>query len=478
MTSTMNTSHPESQAIDSLIASDTSSALRLDSRRGRLPFSSPMRVITAIVAVGLVALLVAIIKTGVEEEVAIRPVTAAAVRLPATLDERIRTLDEAVRENPNDASSWSALASAHIRRVYETGDPSSYAAAQQATTKTRELSRDAPESLLLAANLALSQHRFTEAFDLATRVQIEQPNRAAVLIPLIDATVETGRYREAAELIDQLMDLRPSVAARSRRSYLRQLNGDVEGAVADMRQAVQAAPTGSIDQAVALGYLGDVELERGDQKSAQRAYDRALAIQPRLPQALLGRATLDVAQGDILAATNRLEKLIEVTPIPGAIAMRAEIARKQGDNEAIAMYDELLDATVKLYQAGGSVLDSEFALALADRSDPSAVDVAQRAYAERHTIFTADALAWALYRSGRAAEAQPYAKEAVATKPLSGAVHAHAALVFAKVGDIERARESLVLARRNSGLMFPLPSLLAAIAPKINNAPEIAEPSK
>jgi tetratricopeptide (TPR) repeat protein len=470
MTSTMNSDVSESSTIgtatDIAIDIDSSSAQQSGHRRGPTPRLSPRSLalfVSALFIAGAGVLMASRSSTDNEQPADVR---AAVPALLATLDGRINLLEREVRQSPQDGNAWINLASAHIRKVYETGDPSSYSAAQLASAKARTLLRDSPESLLVSANLALSQHRFGEALDLADRVHTQQPNRSAVLIPLIDATIETGNYGGAAAYVDQLMQLRPSVAALSRSSYLRQLRGDIAGAASDMRQAVQAAPVASLDRAVALGYLGDVQLESGDLRSAQRAYDQALATHPRLPHAVLGRASVDMALGLTDAAAQRLDELIGQIPLPGAIAMRAEIARSVNDTKGAAANDELLDATVKLYEASGSVLDSEFALALADRGDPAAakmaVTVAQRAYKERQTIFTADALAWSLFRAERFADAIPYANEAIATSASVAMIHAHAALIFAAAdsGDAISAQREVRLAERNPALLFPLPRLL------------------
>jgi tetratricopeptide (TPR) repeat protein len=476
MTSTMNADVSESPTIenasDDAIDIDSSLAQQSGHRRGPTPLR-PRATVAVFISALFIAGVVAVINRTSNDDgrAAVVPATVPATVLgvgPATLDGRIRSLEREVRLSPQDGNAWMNLAAVHIRKVYETGDPSSYSAAQLASTKARTLLRDSPESLLVAANLALSQHRFREALDLTDRVHAQQPNRAAVLIPLIDASVETGNYVDAATYMDQLMQLRPSVAALSRSSYLRQLRGDITGAAADMRQAIQAAPDASLDRAVALGYLGDVKLESGDLRNAQRAYDQALAIRPRLPHAVIGRASVDAALGLTDAAAKRLDELIGQVPLPGAIALRAEIARSVNDTKSASASDELLDATVKLYEASGSVLDSEFALALADRGDPLAVKmavaVAQRAYKERRTIFTSDAMAWSLFRAGRFTEALPYANEAIATDASVAMVHAHAALVFAAAGDAAGTQREFRLARQNPALLFPLSRLLDDLA--------------
>ena len=58
-------------------------------------------------------------------------------------------------------------------------------------------------------------------------------------------------------------------------------------------------------------------------------------------------------------------------------------------------------------------------------------------------------MAWALLAAGRPAEAVPYAKQAIASRPAVASVHFHAAAVFAAVGSIAAARAEMTAAARN-----------------------------
>jgi tetratricopeptide (TPR) repeat protein len=394
--------------------------------------------------------------------------------LDAGLDAKIEALRDEVQRDPQNGTLLLTLGTQHLRKALQTGDPRSSASAGAAIDKARKLLNDSPDLLLAAANLALSQHRFLDARALAERVHGLTPNRVEAIIPLIDANIETGRYDQASLLLEKAMLLRPSVAALSRRSYFRQLHGDLSGSEADMRQAVQAAANGSLDQAAALGYLGDVQMERGRIPQAMRAYDRALTIEPKMPHAVIGRARIDLLRDDVRAAANRLDALIAATPNPAAIALRAEIARTVGDGASAKANDALLDATVKLSEASGSVIDSEFSVMLADRGDATrAVDIARKAYRERQTMFTADALAWSLHQAGKSTEALSFAQEAIATNPSIGTIRAHAALVFDATGDRVLARREARLGLASEGIGIPLRGRLKTLLTGTNvDAPE------
>ena len=58
---------------------------------------------------------------------------------------------------------------------------------------------------------------------------------------VVDASNELGRYDEAAEATQHMVDVRPNLASLSRVSYARELHGDLDGAIAAMSQAVTAA---------------------------------------------------------------------------------------------------------------------------------------------------------------------------------------------------------------------------------------------
>jgi hypothetical protein len=112
-------------------------------------------------------------------------------------------------------------------------------------------------------------------------------------------------------------------------------------------------------------------------------------------------------------------------------------------DEAARSFD-LVRAADSLLEASGSVVDLEAALFASDHGDPATgVRLAQRAYDARRTVFTADALAWALVRAGRGAEAVPFVAESLALSTASPALRFHAAVVYDSVGDAARAADQL-----------------------------------
>jgi tetratricopeptide (TPR) repeat protein len=398
--------------------------------------------------------------------------TATAANRPRLdTSARIASLESAVRATPSDGRQWLALGSAYVRRAFETADPAFYPQAESSLSRAQESLGATPDVLGAQANLALARHRFVDAKRLAKSIVASRPGSIEGRLALFDAIIELGRYDEAATLIDSLVEQRPTVATLSRLSYSRQLRGDLRGAELAMREAVSAAAPASFDRAVAQAYLGDVLLESGRLDAASRAYDTARQIEPTLSTAALGQARVYAARGDRDAANNVIDRLVDRLPLPGALGLRADLSRAAGDRAHASSADQLVDASVALFRANGAVVDAELAVLLADRGGAHAADAvraAQSAFAERQTIFTDDAMAWSLFAAGRAKEAEPYARRAVASAPAVASVRWHAAAVLAAASDVTAARVELQAALRNPWFSPSQRPAMEALAKKLN----------
>ncbi len=75
------------------------------------------------------------------------------------------------------------------------------------TSKWTRLARDQPGTLTAKATLANALHRFDQAYQLAQRALGMDPTSVEALAALADAQVELGLYEDAAETVQQLLDL-------------------------------------------------------------------------------------------------------------------------------------------------------------------------------------------------------------------------------------------------------------------------------
>jgi tetratricopeptide (TPR) repeat protein len=256
--------------------------------------------------------------------------------------------------------------------------------------------------------------------------------------------------------------MRPGVAALSRLSYLQQLSGHAPQAVLTMQSAREAA-SGSPDAAGSVStFLGDLRLAEGDLDQADAAYRAALDRSPGLVLAELGRASVLELRGNRPGAVEALTRLTERFPLPAAVALLTDVQRAQGDGEGADLSVEVARAAFGSVVSVGGVVDLEQALFEADRGDPAvAVSMATAAHDARQTVFTADALAWALTRANRAVEAVPYVEEALRLGTSDATLRFHAATTFAVAGQDDRARTELRAAAETGG---PVPVVHRAAA--------------
>ncbi len=362
-----------------------------------------------------------------------------------------------------------------LDRAVTFADPTAAALAeQQLATAERLLGATAPV-LRARAGLAVTRHEFATGEELVQAALRVAPADPAAMVLAVDTAVELGRYDEARDRLDAAMAIEPTAGTYARLSYLRQLDGDGTGAELAMRQAVSASADGSTQRAVLLGLLGDVQLENGRIRQAERSYREAATMEPGLAAPAIGLARIAAATGDLRSAADRLDGLTLTAPSPSVLALRADLARVSGDARAVRDAEELLDAAVALHRAGGSVIDAELAVELAQRDDPTAraeaVRLARAAYSDRRTVFTADALAWALHRSGATAAAQPYVREAIGKDSALGAIQARAAIVLAAGGDLVAARQASERARLAAALPPTLAEALRASTSPHQGAP-------
>jgi tetratricopeptide (TPR) repeat protein len=256
--------------------------------------------------------------------------------------------------------------------------------------------------------------------------------------------VELGRYDEATVATQELIGLRVDITTLPRLSYLRELHGNLEGAIAAMRQASEAAAIAPENTAYVATLLGNLLVYAGKPVEAAAAYESALAIVPDHAAAIAGLGRLAVGRGDLAEAAGRFEKASAILPLPEYVIALGETREAAGDPVKAAKSYDLARAETALFQAAGVDIDLELALFEADHGDATtAVDLADRSYASRQTVRTADALAWAYHRAGRHAEAATLSAEALRLGSRDPLLLYHAGMIAVANGDEAAGRQHL-----------------------------------
>jgi tetratricopeptide (TPR) repeat protein len=356
----------------------------------------------------------------------------------AAVDTLVASLQRATERNPGKGDLWVVLGRAWVRKARETTDPGFYLNAKAAADLALDIDPNDPTALDLQGFVLMNDHKFEDARALAQRIVDSHPVDPAGYGTLSDALLELGRFDEAAAAAQKMMDLKPNLPSYSRASYLRWLQGDVEGAKRTVRLAIGsgADQRDPEPRAWVMVQAAMIFWHEGDIDGADTGFDAALVQMPDYPPALVGKGRVKLARGDGAGAAMLLRHAYDASPL-------VETAWLLGDALAIAGDDAgASDAYARVESTGRKTdprtlalfwttrnLHAEEALAMTDR--------------ERHVrgdLYTDDAYAWALYRNGRPAEAKSAIDHALAHGTRDARLLYHAGAIHIALGETSEGR--------------------------------------
>ncbi|MFI1469836.1 tetratricopeptide repeat protein [Streptomyces wuyuanensis] len=371
---------------------------------------------------------------------------AAGAVLPgaAAPGQGVRILQDRLKAQPEDAGAWAALGAAYVEEARVGGDPSRYPQAEEAFARSLELRPDGnADALAGRAALAAARHDFPAALRDADRALAVNPYGEHGLAVRIDALVELGRYPAALEAARQADARRPGIPVFTRLAYVRELRGDTKEARRVLELALDSAATRP-DVAYTATALGRLAWSQGGYEEALRQCGRALEAEPDNLEARECRARALAGKGELRAAVAEFEEIVDRSPLPGRLVALGELYEASGRPGAARRQYEVLGTWAGLARAGGVNPDLDTALAAADHGDRAeALRAARAEWQRRRTVHTEDALAWALHRAGRSAEALPHARAATATGYRDAAFLYHRGMIERAVGERAAARASL-----------------------------------
>ncbi|MGI4832276.1 MAG: tetratricopeptide repeat protein [Janthinobacterium lividum] len=370
-----------------------------------------------------------------------------------------------LRADPTDQKSRLLLAEAYMQEGRITGNHPYYdAAAMQLLQEVLRTDPENFEALCSQASLNLTQHHFSQGLSLAQQAQELNPQSGYVYGLLTDANVELGHYADAVKMADKMNQVRPDLGAYARVSYLREIYGDVPGAIQAMDMAVKAGYAG-LEQTewtrVALGHLYEVS---GHLPEAEGYYRQALQMRPNYAYALAALARVAAARHDYPTAINNLklaralvkdyaftDELVDVYRLNHqpeeagkmareSVEMLADAAQQANDNEALGHYT-----------------DRELAYAYLKTGDlDKALAHAKIEYARRpDNIDVNETLAWVLYKRGEYKDAAKYMTVAMRTHSQNPVLLGRAGLIMSKNGQVAEGRALIEQAAKTAPYLNP-----------------------
>ena len=185
-------------------------------------------------------------------------------------------------------------------------------------------------TLTTKAAILLSQHEFSQALEVAQKAYEMNQFNAEICGVLVDAHVELGDYEKAVEMADKMVAIRPDIRSYARISYLRELFGDLEGAVEAMEMALESGYPGFEQTAWTQLELGNLYLKQGNQEAAQQNYKAILSYRPEYPFAIAALAEVYQQQQNYEEAKKLLEKACNIIPEVGFYEQLAHIYKAKG----------------------------------------------------------------------------------------------------------------------------------------------------
>jgi len=349
-----------------------------------------------------------------------------------------------LRQNPQDHKSQLLLAQAYMQEGRVTGDHPYYDAA--AMQLLEQVLADQPENfdaLCSKASLCLTQHHFSQGLAVAEAAVKRNPYNAFVYGLLCDANVELGHYEAAVKMADKMNQVRPDLRAYARVSYLREIYGDVPGAIQAMGMATEAGYIGLEQTEWTRVQLGHLYENRGDLARAESFYRQSLAVRPFYAYALAGLGRVAAARQDYPAAIKHLEQARATVKDYAFADELADLYRlnkqpaqsRKMEEEAIKQLSNAATEADNNEQLG-HYADRELAYAYVKTGDLDlALKHAKIEYERRpDNIDVNETLAWVHYKRGEYADAQKYMQVALRTHSQNPVLLCRAGLIATKTG--------------------------------------------
>jgi tetratricopeptide (TPR) repeat protein len=262
-----------------------------------------------------------------------------------------------------------------------------------------------------------------------------------------DAQTELGMYDEALHTVQTMVDMRPDLSSYSRASYVRELHGDVAGAIEAMQRAVQAGGPNAENTNWTRVQLGTLYFNSGRLADAETQYNEALAFYPGYVHAIAGLAHVHAVRREYDEAIKLYTDVVSRFPLPEYVIALGDVYEAAGRMPEARQQFDLVRAIEQLYIANGVDIDLETALFEADHyQDQDMNEIlarAQRALDKRSTIYAKDVMAWALYQAGQYAAAYDFSRQALQLGTKDALLLFHAGMIADRLGLIAEAQADL-----------------------------------
>ncbi len=240
-------------------------------------------------------------------------------------DQALETLQEATENDPSQVEAYLLIARLNVLPDGDQG------AIVEATTKAIELLEDEPEERSKVLVLrALAQETNPEKLEDLDAAITADPNNAEALQARAAVRMQLGNVEGAVEDLQSVLTRDPSNQAIAQAAVQQLVELDrTDDALSLLGETIEAQPSEALYRLRAILYRMD-----GKEEEALADLNKALAMQPKDPVALLQRAEISIFNGDIKGAKRDLQSAVDLAPqvadATQAIYVRCLIANEEG----------------------------------------------------------------------------------------------------------------------------------------------------
>jgi tetratricopeptide (TPR) repeat protein len=360
-------------------------------------------------------------------------------------DERIAAYQKMTASQPNNVRYQNLLAAAYIQKMRETTDFSYIERAAKIVENVLAADAGNYEALRLRGAIELERHNFARVAEYSRDMARFAPDDPWNWGTLGDALMELGEYDRAGEAYRKMMALRPDLSSYNRASYYRFVTGDAAGAIDLMKQAIASGSPAPENVAWCQVDLGNMYFKTGKLTEAEAAYTAALRLFPGYHTAHAGLGRVSAARGKLQAAIENYKRARESVPYPEYAAALRELYSLVGKKDDARKQSGMIDLIDQMERAANQKANRNLALIYADqdRKLDRALELAEAELEVRKDVYTYDALAWALYKNKRYAEADKASEKALKLGTPEPAFYYHAGMVAHALGKKPEAKQYL-----------------------------------
>ena len=238
-----------------------------------------------------------------------------------------------IKENPSNSGQYIKIAEVFMHEARVTGEhghyyPGAIEVLDKALNIEKEVSDERFNALLYKSSVMLSQHEFETARELALEALKINTYNAQLYGTLVDAFVELGDYDTAIKMADKMSSIRPDIRSYSRISYLREIHGDMDGAIEAMKLAAESGYPGLEQTAWARLTLGELYVKTNQIEKAKATFKQTLAERPNYPFAIAALGKLELDQKNYVEAEKLLDQAAGIIPEFGFFVDLAQLYKE------------------------------------------------------------------------------------------------------------------------------------------------------